>query len=552
MDWAADDVQADVPAPGSGERRGAAGPPASPATDLAGVAAGLAAELAAVEPLSRTDLDGTLQRAERVLEVARAHGLTNLTMRARVVVADVLERRGQVPEAGRLCQQVLTWAGEHGDRWVQARSSYVLAAVFSDLGDTALALEHAVRAVDLLDATAPAVVRVDHLVRLADSVALSGSVEAARERYDEVRRLTEDLGDLDRQLLVINNRSCLEEAAGEAEAAQAWSARMQALAAEHGVRLHLGRLDTVARALIGLGRLEEAEQVMLPALDPAVLHDVPDGSGAADSLLTLAEVRRRLGRPDAAQAALDGCLRLCAEHGYTDVQVRAGEEQAALHAARGRFAEAYEAHRAFHAAAVSLQSAQREARARAVQAMYEATEARQQSRRYRELSLRDPLTGLYNRRYVDEQLPSLLRRTAEQGAQLTLALVDLDHFKVVNDTCSHDTGDTVLQVVAGLLQQAGQRAPTGGFAARFGGEEFLLVLPGRDGATAAAELEQLRRAVRDHDWSSLVGGTAVTVSIGAATEPAAGARTADLLASADRRLYLAKHAGRDRVAASET
>jgi diguanylate cyclase (GGDEF)-like protein len=180
--------------------------------------------------------------------------------------------------------------------------------------------------------------------------------------------------------------------------------------------------------------------------------------------------------------------------------------------------------------------------------MYETTEARRQTRRYRELSLRDPLTGLYNRRYVDEQLPRLLQRGPD-APEVTVALLDLDYFKLVNDTCSHEIGDEVLRTVAEILQDAEAAHADGSFAARMGGEEFLLVLAGSGPAEAAGHLEDVRATVATHPWAQVTGAMSITVSIGAASttgctgEPAPTA----LLGRADAHLYRAKRQGRDRV-----
>ena len=97
--------------------------------------------------------------------------------------------------------------------------------------------------------------RIDHLARLADCLGLDGD-EAAQERYDEVLRLAEQLGDVERQLLILNNRAYCATMAGRFDLALTWSARLQTLSQDRGIALHLGRLDTVARALMGLGRLE--------------------------------------------------------------------------------------------------------------------------------------------------------------------------------------------------------------------------------------------------------------------------------------------------------
>ena len=507
-------------------------------------AALLAATVAGLEALSRFDSDLAGRRAQQAVTAARELGLTELELRAQLVQADVTRRRGEVAEAGRTAQDVRRWASDHDSPHLLARSHFLLAAVHQELGDLSAALEHAVRAVDLLGDGGPAALRIDHLARLADCLGLQRDL-SARERYAEVLRLAEELGDVDRQLLVLNNRAYVESLAGEYETALQLATQLQGLAARHGVPLDVGRLDTVARALIGLDRLEEAEAVLAPGTRPEELDASPDGDAGADFLLTLAEVRRRRGALAEAQATLDECVRRCDEHGLTSIRVRARREQAELHAAAGDFREAYEEHRLYTDELMDLQSAERDARARALQAMYETTEARRQTRRYRELSLRDPLTGLYNRRYVDEELPRLLEQAGAEP--VTVALLDLDHFKRINDTRSHEAGDQVLRAVAGLLQEAGAAAGTGSFVARMGGEEFLLVQVGAHPAVAAARLEDVRRAVAGHPWAELVGNLPVTISIGAASSLGGSASPADILGRADGHLYRAKRQGRDRV-----
>ena len=114
-------------------------------------------------------------------------------------------------------------------------------------------------------------------------------------------------------------------------------------------------------------------------------------------------------------------------------------------------------------------------------------------------------------------------------------MIDLDHFKQINDGLSHDDGDRVLVAVADLLE----RDLTAGFAARLGGEEFVLVLPGTALADAARQLEELRITIGSHDWRPVTGDLSVTVSIGAAStadlEPARVSQST-LLAAADRNL----------------
>ena len=141
-------------------------------------------------------------------------------------------------------------------------------------------------------------------------------------------------------------------------------------------------------------------------------------------------------------------------------------------------------------------------------------------------------------------MPALLKEAADEGRPFSLALLDLDNFKRINDTLSHATGDTVLQNVAELLIEA---APGAALAARLGGEEFLLVLPGMDADEAEVRCERLRLRIRAHGWEPITGAMPVTTSIGVTTAPDGCGSFAVLLSQADHNLYAAKSAGRDRV-----
>jgi two-component system, cell cycle response regulator len=516
-----------------------------------GRAARLIAQVAELESMSRFRVEGIAERAALVAAKAEAAHLTEVCLRARLVAADMLRRKGDHAEAGRIAQDIRRWATENQRPYLRARSAFVLSAVFQELGDLATALELAVDAVDLLDEPAAPELRIDHSLRLADCLGQQHDA-AASQRYADVLTETRELGDADRELLVLNNWAYCETLMGRYEEALRIAEQLQARAAVHGELLGVGRLDTLARVLIGLGRLAEAEAVLLPGLQPAALEASADGDAGADFLLTLAEVRRRLGRLADAQQALDDCVARSDRHGLTAIRVRARQEQAELHAAHGDHQAAFTEYKLFHEQLMQLQSAQRDARARAMQAMYEAGEARRQSRRYREMSLRDPLTGLYNRRHIDEQLSRLLGPGSLPAASVSIALVDLDHFKRINDTFGHDVGDAVLCRIAALLQSAipvdSARALGGSFAARMGGEEFLLVLIDTEPDQAAALAEDLRSTIAGHPWDELTGALPVTASIGVTGTAGSSLSTpADLLSRADAQLYRAKNQGRNRV-----
>jgi diguanylate cyclase (GGDEF)-like protein len=163
-------------------------------------------------------------------------------------------------------------------------------------------------------------------------------------------------------------------------------------------------------------------------------------------------------------------------------------------------------------------------------------------------AVHDPLTQLFNRRYLDSTMPGLIGGAARREAPLALALVDLDHFKRVNDRFGHPAGDLLLTHVARLFGSSLRPADV---VARYGGEEFCIVLPDTDGNGALAALGGLAHKLAalslDVDGEAL---GALTFSAGVAVFPADGETVAELVAAADRALYAAKRAGRDRIVLS--
>jgi diguanylate cyclase (GGDEF)-like protein len=155
----------------------------------------------------------------------------------------------------------------------------------------------------------------------------------------------------------------------------------------------------------------------------------------------------------------------------------------------------------------------------------------------------DVLTGLHNRRHAEFALPLLVEGARMAGQVISVAALDVDHFKKINDTHGHAVGDAVLQQLAQLLRH---RLRSADLLARTGGEEFLAVLVGSTPQQAAEICERLRLAVAEHDWAAITPGLAVRISVGiAGGTPPLAADT--LLNRADHALYAAKRGGRNRV-----
>jgi len=164
-------------------------------------------------------------------------------------------------------------------------------------------------------------------------------------------------------------------------------------------------------------------------------------------------------------------------------------------------------------------------------------------------SVRDPLTGLFNRRYLEETLEREVRRCARAARPLAVLVFDVDHFKRFNDEFGHDGGDALLQSFGAMLRRVVRAEDV---VCRYGGEEFVAVLAECDAALAMRRAEEMREATRAlrvvHRGAQL---GVVTVSIGVANLGSHGRRSADLVRAADSALYRAKSAGRDRVVVAD-
>ena len=155
----------------------------------------------------------------------------------------------------------------------------------------------------------------------------------------------------------------------------------------------------------------------------------------------------------------------------------------------------------------------------------------------------DALTGILNRRAILERLEAELSRARRENRPLTVAMIDLDHFKQVNDTLGHEAGDVVLRESVRRIRSILREYDSVG---RYGGEEFLVVLPGVDSIAAKSVLERVRTAVAEHTIRIAEKEIRVTVSLGAATCDGS-AVAEDLIRAADAALYQAKTNGRNRV-----
>jgi diguanylate cyclase (GGDEF)-like protein len=289
-------------------------------------------------------------------------------------------------------------------------------------------------------------------------------------------------------------------------------------------------------------------------------------------LVHLGQLEERLGNR-AGLTHLHEALALAEAQGAREPVYAAHEALAEAYERQGDTARSLEHHRAFHAVwkdvfgtetsiriqnvrvRAEVQQSQREAEIlrEKNEALTRADEEkarlleqlREQAAELERQTREDALTGLFNRRHLDVLLDAEWERAVRFGRALTVAMLDVDHFKDVNDRFSHAVGDEVLRTVARILRENTRGVDA---VARYGGEEFCLVLVETDVEDGARLCDRLRTLVESRDWSGIRPGLAVTISAGVAGWREAEAPDA-LLAAADVRLYAAKHQGRNRVCA---
>lgn len=167
----------------------------------------------------------------------------------------------------------------------------------------------------------------------------------------------------------------------------------------------------------------------------------------------------------------------------------------------------------------------------------------QQATQLKEMSIRDALTDLYNRRHFDEQAQQLFDQSVRHGHPMTVVMGDIDFFKRINDNYSHATGDVVLKQIAEILRTHMRISDV---VARYGGEEFVILLPETPLPQAAALCDKLRQVIESFPWTNVHPELRVTMSMGLCADVAAGTVHA-MLSKADSLLYRAKEQGRNRV-----
>ncbi len=516
------------------------------------------------------DPSGALDAAVRGYESGRSLDDAGLCARARALQGAVGLHRGDLQGALELAVEAQHYLGRAHDPAARCEVAALKAQVSFFSGSYADALRDAELAVRVADESADRDLRI-FARRAACLVFGNVGVPDWGNRLEELLRLSIDAGDAWEEAISRNDLACYLQETGDLQGAECEIDRALAVAERVpgqnnfalGV-LHSTRADirlvaarpeaalqdaeaAIARLLKGgdpnpyvlamtvraqvqarmaLGRLDDARESGEGAL--AWLGDrVPQMRSLI--LTTLATALRDAGRTEQAYDALQRACELERQAFRELSQIQLSLERATL--------EAREARR--HSDLLTVKN--RELAEAHSELARRADELETLHAQLREQAERDPLTGLHNRRYLAHQLEQLTHD--RMAGPISLAVLDVDHFKTINDRFGHAVGDQVLIRIAGLLCDHLRESDS---IIRSGGEEFIILMPRTDTNAATACCERIRRAVNTEVWSSVTDGLNVTTSVGMATTDDPTDLEA-VITLADQRLYEAKRNGRDRV-----
>jgi diguanylate cyclase (GGDEF) domain len=352
------------------------------------------------------------------------------------------------------------------------------------------------------------------------------------------------------------------------------------------VRREIGDRQGQGHSFYNLGEFYAAEGNAPAALRAyrraiRIFDRIEDKNGLAGANVALGRLLSACRKDRLALLHLNGGLFFAEQAGMRDIVYSAHEALSEVYERQGDLARALEHYRRFHTVKETIFNEASDRRVRNLQVLHESEQARREAEIYRrhnaeleaanaalreadafktEVMARlrrqsealekqartDSLTGLLNRRAAGKRLNEEFARAKRQGQPLSVVVCDIDHFKSINDTFSHQIGDRVLRTVARLLRRSLRRTDAVG---RYGGEEFVLVMPGTILPDAVAVCEQLCERVAAHPWTETQPGLAVTVSMGVCSLAAAPEAQdyEHLLRVADDYLYQAKNSGRNRV-----
>ena len=522
----------------------------------------------------REDPAGTLALAIHCNDRAKALGDKPLRARALALEGHVALHRGDIRSGLSLVLEAEQLLGNSVDEHLGAQSEVAAlrAQVSFFTGSYSHALSNAERAIEFADASGD--IHLQIFARRAAFIVFGNvTVRELDRRLDELLDLTVEAGDVWEQAITYNDIACYQESVG-ANRRGASGDRPGARTGQHDAAEPLRAGGDPLHPRRHRAALEQSRprRCTTPSAHSCCSAESPQPNPYVLGASVRAQVvaRMALGEYDGAQQAGKNALNWLGERmPHTRSTILAAVAEALREG--GRLEEAYEAlsrsaeleRQAFTEISelqLSLERAVVQARLARSENDVLAVKNRELAEAHAELETRtsqleelqeqlrdqaerDWLTGVHNRRFLARELAN--PSTAHTGRLLSVAVVDLDHFKQINDRYGHSIGDQVLVRAAELLCAV---LRTSDIVVRSGGEEFLILMPRTDANAAASCCDRIRHAIREEPWETIASGLKLTTSVGVATAERADDLEA-LVRLADKRLYDAKDAGRDCVVA---
>jgi len=533
--------------------------------------------LAAVDGVSAID-------ARRALDHALEASTVAMALSDRVSQAEALYQQGRCWDllldhaaALDLFARALEAYEAAGELTGIAKTLRAISFIQDALGDFSQALDHQLRALEIDERVGITANRAATLRTIGLVCSKSGDYATGLGYYRQSLALCTEAHDAHERGKTLNNIGVNLKNLGEFEQALAALTEALQLSEDLGVPLlQCATLNNLGLVHAKLGDAAAAERTLQDALSRS--ESVAYLQGVAHAQMALGRLYTEQARHDEARMRLHAALEICERQNIKLTSYECHEALAELYERVGDPANALHHFRRFHVLEreVHLESASNRLRAFAIQFEVAAAKRDAELQRERQAVLasanadldalnvslteanlqktmlldrlerqtfEDALTGLANRRRLDQRLAEEFARAQRHGRPLAVAIADLDNFKLVNDRYSHAVGDAALRSLAKLLSSQIRHTD---LVARFGGEEFVLVLVESDADAALRVCEKLRAVVERHAWDAIHPGLALTISIGVCSDPTLPGHER-MLAAADRNLYLAKAGGRNRV-----
>jgi diguanylate cyclase (GGDEF)-like protein len=542
------------------------------------------------------------QLAHQALEQAQTLRYNKGIAYSKLALAFAVFRLSQYPKALTLIDDVLALLRPQQDLTGQQRALNIRGIIYAESGDLMAALQTFLETRKLCQETNDTIGEINALNNLALVYGYLGDFSSALDAHLKSLPLIHQAGFREGEMKALVNIAVLYNQQEQYTDALEYLYKSLDFRHQNDGHAYAAALVNFSKAYMGLGKYDEALQYgfeslallqrledtatsayTLTQLGNVYLHKkefenaetyfrksleifatIGDSRGRAETKLLLAEVLLAGGQSDDALALVQRALAMSRGIGAQNETVKAYDLLAQVHKARGELGEAYDVLRQYVDIKETLASDASRQRFEALRIRFETEQTEKEKEIYRlrtvelaevngkleELTQElfrqaneDPLTGLYNRRRLEQELARELERSRRGGGSLSIMICDIDNFKQVNDRFSHQMGDKVLVRVARLLKTYVRGADV---VARYGGEEFVVLLPDTSPQQAYTVCDRLREEIADAPWYELHPDLRITLSMGICNDTALPDGFA-MLDHADDKLYEAKRGGKNQV-----